>query len=320
MLIIKSFHAARWGIMMDAKSMYDNVLKEVKKRIAGKTDVIKLIFIAIVANGHVLLEGVPGVAKTTISKTVADAIDAKFDRIQGTPDLDIKDIIGYVYMDENKNIQVKKGPIFTNVLLIDELNRAPPKTTTALLEALEEYQVTMGDSTIQLEKPFIALATQNPLNIEGTTQLPKVLADRFLMRISVDYPSMEEEQEMLRIKEREEHITTEKVLSINEILEMQKAVNDVKISDQVISYITSIVNATRTDIHIVMGGSPRAEISFMRCAKAKALIEGRNEVLPEDIKFLARPVLSHRLVVRSTGGIGVNGVIDGIIATLPVPK
>lgn len=306
--------------MMDAKSMYDNVLKEVKKRIAGKTDVIKLIFIAIVANGHVLLEGVPGVAKTTISKTVADAIDAKFDRIQGTPDLDIKDIIGYVYMDENKNIQVKKGPIFTNVLLIDELNRAPPKTTTALLEALEEYQVTMGDSTIQLEKPFIALATQNPLNIEGTTQLPKVLADRFLMRISVDYPSMEEEQEMLRIKEREEHITTEKVLSINEILEMQKAVNDVKISDQVISYITSIVNATRTDIHIVMGGSPRAEISFMRCAKAKALIEGRNEVLPEDIKFLARPVLSHRLVVRSTGGIGVNGVIDGIIATLPVPK
>jgi len=320
MLIIKSFHAERWGIMMDAKSMYDNVLKEVKKRIAGKTDVIKLIFIAIVANGHVLLEGVPGVAKTTISKTVADAIDAKFDRIQGTPDLDIKDIIGYAYMDENKNIQVKKGPIFTNVLLIDELNRAPPKTTTALLEALEEYQVTMGDSTIQLEKPFIALATQNPLNIEGTTQLPKVLADRFLMRISVDYPSMEEEQEMLRIKEREEHITTEKVLSINEILEMQKAVNDVKISDQVISYITSIVNATRTDIHIVMGGSPRAEISFMRCAKAKALIEGRNEVLPEDIKFLARPVLSHRLVVRSTGGIGVNGVIDGIIATLPVPK
>ncbi|MGC8670044.1 MAG: AAA family ATPase [Candidatus Micrarchaeia archaeon] len=304
---------------MDAKQIYSDVLAEVKKRIAGKTDVIKLIFIAIVANGHVLLEGVPGVAKTTMSKVVADAIDAKFDRIQGTPDLEITDITGFAYLDENKNIQIKKGPIFTNILLIDELNRAPPKTTTALLEALEERQVTMGNSTLPLEKPFIALATQNPLNIEGTTQLPKVLADRFLMRIAVDYPSMEEEQEMLRIKESEQNITTKKVISISEILELQKLVNSVHISDKMLEYITAIVNATRTDIHIVMGGSPRAEISFMQCAKAKALIEGRNEVLAEDIKFLARPVLSHRLVVRSTGGIGVNGVIDGIMATLPVP-
>ncbi|MGC8651933.1 MAG: AAA family ATPase [Candidatus Micrarchaeia archaeon] len=304
---------------MDAKAIYENVLAEAKKHIAGKTDVIKLIFIAIVANGHVLLEGVPGVAKTTISKTIADAIDAKFGRIQGTPDLDIKDIIGYAYLDESKNIQVKKGPIFTNILLIDELNRAPPKTTTALLEALEERQVTMGDSTIPLDKPFIALATQNPLNIEGTSQLPKVLADRFLMRIAVDYPSMEEEQEMLRIKEREERIKTEKVISISDILSLQEAVNSVKISDSAIAYITEIVNATRNDIHVVMGGSPRAEISFMKCAKAKALIEGKGEVDFEDIKFLARPVLSHRLVVRSTGGIGVNGIIDGIIATMPTP-
>ncbi|MCL4373862.1 MAG: MoxR family ATPase [Candidatus Marsarchaeota archaeon] len=304
---------------MDAKAMYDKVLAEVKKHIAGKTDVIKLIFIAIVADGHVLLEGVPGVAKTTISKTVADAIDAKFDRIQGTPDLDIRDIIGYAYLDESKNIQVKKGPIFTNILLIDELNRAPPRTTTALLEALEERQVTMGNSTMPLDRPFIALATQNPLNIEGTTQLPKVLADRFLMRIAVDYPSMEEEQEMLRIKEREEKIKTEKVLSINDIISLQESVNSVKISDSMIAYITAIVNATRNDIHVVMGGSPRAEISFMKCAKAKALIEGRSEVIADDIKFLAKPVLSHRLVVRSTGGIGVNGVIDGIVATMPAP-
>ncbi|MGC8496023.1 MAG: AAA family ATPase [Candidatus Micrarchaeia archaeon] len=305
---------------MDPKAMYESVLAEVKKHIAGKTDVIKLIFIAIVANGHVLLEGVPGVAKTTMSKAVADAIDAKFGRIQGTPDLDIKDIIGYSYLDANKNISVKKGPIFTNILLIDELNRAPPRTTTALLEALEERMVTMGDSTIPLEKPFIALATQNPLNIEGTTQLPKVLADRFLMRIAVEYPSMEEEQEMLRIKEREEKITTQKVLSTSDILSLQSMVNNVSMPDQVVKYITAIVNATRNDLHIVMGGSPRAEISFMRAGKAKALIEGRNEVSIDDIKFLARPILSHRLVVRSTGGIGVNGVIDGIIATLPAPS
>ncbi|MGC8478763.1 MAG: AAA family ATPase [Candidatus Micrarchaeia archaeon] len=301
---------------MDPKEAYQNVLKEVKKRIAGKEEVIELMFIALVANGHVLLEGVPGVAKTTMAKTLAEAVQAKFNRIQGMPDLDIRDIIGYTYIDENKEIKLKQGPIFTNILLVDELNRAPPKTTTALLEALEERQVSIGDQTIPLPKPFIALATQNPLNIEGTTPIPKVLADRFLMRIAVDYPSMEEEQEMLRIKEKGESVKINNVLTTGDIVELQGMVDSVKMGDDIVKYITEIVNASRKDIHIVMGGSPRAEISFMRCGKAKALIEGRSEVNIEDIKALARPILSHRLVVRSTGGIGVNGVIDGIIASL----
>ncbi|MCL5089585.1 MAG: MoxR family ATPase [Candidatus Marsarchaeota archaeon] len=302
---------------MDAKEAFQNVFSEVKKHIAGNEDIIKLMFIAIVANGHALLEGVPGVAKTTMSKTLADAISADFDRIQGMPDLDIRDVIGFAYMDENNDIKLKKGPIFTNILLIDELNRAPPKTTTALLEALEERQVTISNQTLPLMKPFIALATQNPLNIEGTTSLPKVLTDRFLLRLAVTYPDEAQEAEILRIKEREEKLEVKKVLGINDILELQKGVKEVIIDDKVVSYITRFVRATRDDIHVVMGGSPRADISFMTAGKAKALIEGRKEVTIEDIKFLAKPILSHRIVVRSTGGIGVNGVIDGIAATLP---
>ena len=301
---------------MDAKSAYQAVLKEVKRRIAGKEDIIELMFIAVVANGHALLEGVPGVAKTTMTKTLAAAMDVQFNRIQGTPDVEVSDIIGYTYLDERRDVKLKNGPIFTNVLLIDELNRIPAKTTAALLEALEERQVTISDSTIPLKNPFITFATQNPLNIEGSSQLPKVLSDRFLMHIGVGYPSMAEEQEMLRIKEKEESMTIEKVIDADDIIEMQSEVKRVTIPDDVVEYITKVVDATRTDIHVVMGGSPRAEISFMLCGKAKALIEGRNEVTIEDIKRLARPVLSHRILVRSTGGIGVNGIIDGIIATL----
>ncbi len=302
--------------MMNPSEAYKAVLKDVKKHIAGKEEIIELMFIAMVANGHVLLEGVPGVAKTTMTKTLADAVQAEFGRIQGTPDLAIKDIIGYSYIDDSNNVQLKKGPIFTNLLLVDELNRAPPRTTTALLEALEERQVTMGNESLPLKRPFVAFATQNPLNIEGTNPLPKVLTDRFLMRIAVSYPSMEEEQQMLRIKEQESQTPTQKVINTDDILAYQGMVNSITMSDDIVEYITQVVNATRTDIHVVMGGSPRAEIAFMRAGKAKALIEGRKSVTIDDIKSLARPILSHRIVVKSTGGLGVNGIIDGIIATL----
>lgn len=304
---------------MDPKSAWEGVLGEVKKHISGKTDVIELMFIALVANGHILLEGMPGVAKTTMTKALCDAIDAQFSRIQGTPDLEPKDIMGYSYIDEESHkMMVRNGPIFTNILLIDELNRAPMKTTAGLLEVLEERQVTIpGVETQKLKEPFVAFATQNPISVDGTIQLPKVLTDRFLMKVLVSYPSMEEEQVMLRLKEKESKVVTKKIIGLNDILEMQRmAADDVEMPDNVVSYITRIVAATRTDLHVVLGGSPRAEISFMKAGKAKALIEGRKEVSIEDIKFLARPVLSHRIVVRSTGGIGVNGIIDGIIATL----
>ena len=301
---------------MDAKNAYQAVMKEVKKRIAGKDDVIEMMFIALLANGHAMLEGVPGVAKTTMTKALANAIQADFKRIQGASDLEPRDILGYTYLDEKGDVQLKNGPIFTNILLIDEINRAPPRTMNSLLEALEERNVSIANSTMPLKKPFIAFATQNPLNIEGTVSLPKVLSDRFLIHIAVGYPSVEEEQEMLRLKEKEEDLATKTVIGIKDILAMQEEVKTVIISDEVIQYITRIVDATRTNINVVMGASPRADISFMQCGKAKALIEGRKEVTIEDIKALAKPVLSHRIVVRASGGVGIRGTIDGIIATM----
>lgn len=304
------------GVPLDARDAYYQVLTEMKKRIAGKTETIELMFIAIIADGHALLEGVPGVAKTTMTKTLANTVQADFKRIQGTTDLEPKDIIGYVYEDLDKIVKFSKGPIFTNILLIDELNRAPPKTMSSLLESLEERQVTIGVNTMQLYKPFTVFATQNPLRIEGTEPLPKVMSDRFIMRIGVDYPTQTEEEAMLRLKEREIELPINKVLTTEMILQMQNDATKVTMPNEVNGYITRIVDATRHDIHVVMGASPRADISFMKCAKAKALIEGRKEVNMDDIRFLAKPVLGHRISVKTTGGIGVYGIIDGILATL----
>lgn len=301
---------------MDPKEAYQAVYREVKKRIAGKEEVIKLIFVGLIANGHVLLEGVPGVAKTTMTKALSETVDGSFGRIQGLPDLEVKDVIGYVYLDDSHNVVLKRGPIFNNILLIDEINRAPPKTTMALLEALEEREVTISDKVYDLEHPFMAVATQNPLNIEGTGVLPKVLSDRFLMKIEVTYPSTGEEDEMLRLKEAEAQVKVEKVLNKSDILEMQALVNKVKMPDDVEAYITRLVDSTRTEIHTVMGASPRAEIAFMKCAKAKALVEGRDTITIDDIKMLAKPILSHRIVARATGGVGINGIIDGLVQSM----
>ena len=299
---------------MDAKDAYLKVEDEMRKHIAGKKEVIELLFISLVANGHVLLEGVPGVAKTTMSKALADTIQADFKRIQCMPDLVPTDIIGDVYLDSNNDPKLRKGPIFTNILLMDELNRSPPRTMSAFLEALEERQVTIGGLDNQLPRPFMAIATQNPLRIEGTEQLPKVLADRFIMKIDVTYPSLEEEERMLRLKESETKAVTNKVINTADVLEMQQQAKSIVLPAECAQFITQIVDASRKEMHIVMGASPRADISFLQCAKAKALIEGRKEVTKDDIRFLAKPILSHRLVVRSTGGIGVNGIIDGIMA------
>ena len=301
---------------MNAKTVYESVLNEMKKHIAGQEEPMELMFISLIANGHALLEGVPGVAKTTMAKALADTVQADFKRIQGTPDLEPKDIVGYTYVDTDKTIKLKKGPVFTNLLLIDELNRTQPKTMSALLETLAERQVSLAGQDLALPNPFMALATQNPLNIEGTVPLPKVLADRFIIKIDVQYPSMEDEQEMLRIKEKEIKAETKKIVDIKAILQMQEDAKKITMSNDIVKYITKIVDATRRDIHVIMGASPRADIAFMQCAKAKALVEGRKEVSKEDIKFLAKPVLSHRIAVRATGGIGVKGIIDGIIATL----
>ncbi len=302
---------------MTPKEAFEAVQKEVARKVAGYDEIVKQMFIAIVADGHILLEGAPGLAKTTTSKAVADTFGAEFGRTQGTADLKINDIIGFAYLDDlTKEVKVKKGPIFTNIFLIDELNRMPPMTVTSMLQSLEEKEVTIGAVTFKLPKPFIAFATQNPLNIEGTIALPKVLTDRFLMRIGMNYAASDVEENMIRIKERGDDVKTEKVLDMGDVLELQEMAKKVTMSDDIVKLIVGIVQATRKDIHVVMGGSPRSEISFMKCAKAKALIEGRNQVSVDDIKYLARPVLSHRIAVRASGGLGVNGIIDGIVATI----
>lgn len=300
---------------MDAHIAYQKIMAEMKKHISGDEAVLELMFIAVVADGHALLEGVPGVAKTTITKALADTIQAEFKRIQGTPDIGPSDIVGYTYLDEKNETQVSKGPVFTNLLLFDELNRTQPRVMSALLETLEERQVTLGGQSMQLPRPFIAFATQNPLRVEGTEPLPKVLADRFIMRIPVDYPSREDEGMMLRLKEAEAKVVVNKVIDTADVIRIQQEAKSVTLPDDVKDYITGLVQATRKDMHIIMGASPRADIAFMNCGKAKAHIEGRKAVSKDDITFLARPVLSHRLAVRSTGGIGVNGIIDGIVAT-----
>jgi MoxR-like ATPase len=301
---------------MDGATVFQEIRDEVKKHIAGKDETIELMIIAIVANGHALLEGVPGVAKTTMTKALASAVSADFKRVQGTPDLVPSDITGYTYRDEIGNVQFRRGPIFTNMLLVDELNRTQPKTMSALLETLEERQVTVGGRDFQLPKPFITFATQNPLKIEGTEPLPKVLADRFIMKIDVDYPNMKEEQEMMRLKEKEETYSIKKVIDANDVMGMQQDAKAVTLPDDVAEYITQIVDATRKEIHVVMGASPRADLAFMNCSKARAYLSGRKEVARDDIKFLAKPILSHRISVRATGGIGAHGIIDGIIASL----
>lgn len=301
---------------LNASQIYENIRGEMRKRIAGKTETIELMIIALVANGHAILEGVPGVAKTTMTKSLAATIKADFNRIQGTPDLEPRDILGYTYLDEGNNVKFSKGPVFTNILLVDELNRVPPKTMSALLETLEERQATVGGNTMPLMNPFITFATQNPLKIEGTIPIPTVLADRFIVKIEVDYPNMEEEQLMLRMKEKEEQVEEKVVIGTDEVIALQEQAKKIEMPDDVNDYITSIVGATRTEMHVVMGASPRADIAFMQCGKAKALLEGRTKVEKKDIQFLAKPVLSHRITVRSTGGIGVRGIIEGLLATL----
>ncbi len=301
---------------LNASQIYGDIQTEMRKKIAGKVETIELMIIAMVADGHAILEGVPGVAKTTMTKSLAATIKADFGRIQGTPDLEPRDILGYTYMDDERNVKFSKGPIFTNILLVDELNRVPPKTMSAMLETLEERQTTVGGVTMPLMKPFITFATQNPLKIEGTIPIPTVLADRFLLKIDVDYPNMEEEQLMLRMKEKEEVVEEKTVIGTDEVIALQEQAKRIEMPDEVNDYITRIVNATRTEMHVIMGASPRADIAFMQCGKAKALLEGRTKVEKSDIKFLAKSILSHRITVRSTGGVGVRGIIDGILATV----
>ncbi len=287
---------------------------------------IKLIVACLIARGHALLEGVPGVAKTSMAKAVAKLLDLDFRRIQMTPDLLPLDIIGfYIYDQRTGEFRLKKGPIFTNILLADEINRASPRTQSALLEAMQERQVTIEGNTFRLEEPFMVIATQNPIEMEGTFPLPEAQLDRFLVKIETGYPTPKGFRDLLkRIDEIEMGIENLKpVVSRSEVVQAIEEAKKVRVDDSIVDYIASIVEATREHPAVKLGGSPRAGIAILRLARAWAYLEGRNYVIPDDVKAVAAPALIHRIILKpeyEIEGVTPAKVVEDILERVPVPK
>ena len=302
------------------------VLDEVGNVIVGKRGVVEKLLVALLARGHVLIEDYPGLAKTLMAKTLAQSLGLHFKRVQFTPDLLPADITGsYVYNQRTGDFELRKGPIFTNILLADEINRAPPKTQSALLEAMQERQVTLDGVTYRLEEPFLVIATQNPIEFEGVYPLPEAQLDRFAMRLRVGYPDESEEVEILRrrIRRGSDEVRVEVVATREEVVEMQRAVERVHVDESILGYIVAIVRATRQHPRVEVGVSPRGAEILMKLARARAAVVGRDYVIPDDVKELAVEALAHRLVLRAeqwVKGVEPESVIRDVLNTVPVPK
>jgi len=287
---------------------------------------VKLILAALIARGHVLIEGVPGVAKTTIAKSIARSLSLEFKRVQMTPDLLPMDIIGYKIFDQKTGeFKFVKGPIFTNILLADEINRASPRTQSALLEAMQERQVTVEGETFRLDEPFMVLATQNPVEMEGVFPLPEAQLDRFLIKVETGYPTTKGFTAMLkRIDEIEAWVESIKpVVSREDVLNEIKNVRDVRVDEVIYQYIATLVEETRRHSAVRLGASPRSGIAVLRMAKAVAYLEGRNYVIPDDVKQVLVPTLSHRLILNpefEIEGVSASRIIEEIMSKVPVPK
>ena len=316
------------------KSVFVKDLKEgIGRVIVGQDELIDKILISVISNGHILLEGVPGLAKTLTINTVANLINSEFKRIQFTPDMLPADLLGtLIYNQKTGDFMTKKGPIFSNIILADEINRAPSKVQSALLEAMQERQITIGEETFKLDLPFLVLATQNPIEQEGTYPLPEAQVDRFMLKVLVDYPSMEEEKEILSRVARTNIDTTQKsVVNSKTILEAQSLLNDIYIAPKILDYILNIVFATRNpekfklgqlkDL-ISFGASPRASINLVLAAKAKAFIDGRGYVIPEDVRYIGKDVLRHRMLLSyeaEAEEVTSEELIDQLFKESPVP-
>ena len=308
-----------------------NVITEAQKNIVGQEDVIKKIIISIISGGHVLLESVPGLAKTLMIKTMADIFSVNNARIQFTPDLLPADILGTkIFKNNSETFEIQKGPIFHNFILADEINRAPPKVQSALLESMQEKQVSIHGETFQLNKPFLVLATQNPIENEGTYKLPEAQVDRFALKIKIDYPTKDQEIKIIKRNTSNVEIKINPIVKSKEILEMQKFNEKIYADDVILKYVTNIVDATRNpskyelDLEniIEFGASPRASIWLIKTAKANAMINGRGYVIPEDIKQVVHEVLRHRLILTfeaEADEINSDTVIDRILEKVTSP-
>ncbi len=304
----------------------NGIKTEVAKAIVGKDDVIDKVILATLANGHILFEDFPGLAKTLLANTFSRALGCGFRRVQFTPDLLPADITGsYILNRQTNEFELRKGPVFTNILLADEINRAPPKTQSALLEAMQERQTTLEGDTHKLPAPFIVIATQNPIEYEGTYPLPEAQIDRFIMRLDIGYPTLKGEAEILRRRRtrKKEEVDILAVSSPQEIISMQAAIEEVHVESDIEEYIAQIVQNTRKHGQVEVGASPRGSLALMQLAMARAAMNGRDYVLPDDIKGMCVPALAHRIILKPDPwikGIKTEVIVDKVVSDIPVPK
>jgi MoxR-like ATPase len=302
------------------------VLAALEKVVVGKRSALHLLLAAILADGHVLIEDVPGLAKTAIARATAQTLGLPFKRVQFTPDLLPADLTGsFIFNQRSLSFEFRRGPIFTQLLLADEVNRAAPKTQSALLEAMQEHQVTVEGETFPLSRPFLVIATQNPIELDGTFPLPEAQLDRFLIRLDLGYPEEADEQEILRRRResRTDAVDLDKLLDPQALRDMQAALEDVFVEPSIERYIVAVVRATRGDPRISLGGSPRASLALMKLSRALAALNGRSFVTPDDIKAAAVPVLAHRLILRPEhwgSRISTSGVVRELLDRVATPS
>ncbi len=311
--------------LAELRTQGERILDEVERAIVGKREALELILLGLLADGHVLLEDFPGLAKTLIARSFAQSTSIGFNRIQFTPDLMPSDVTGSSIFDQRRaDFEFRPGPIFTNLLLADEINRAPPKTQAALLEAMQEGQVTIEGETHPLEPPFIVLATQNPIEYEGTYPLPEAQLDRFLLRLGIGYPSRDHELQMLerRIERQEDEIMLDPVVDAPTLIAMQRALEHVHVSEAIGYYIVDLVASTRASRRLLVGASPRGSLALLKLSRAKAALSGRDFVTPEDVKAVAVPALAHRLTLRPelwVQRIRGEDIVREALETVPTP-
>ena len=303
----------------NVSSLSRQVIAEVERAVVGKRALLEMMMSSVLAGGHILLEDFPGLGKTLVARSFAKVLGLDFKRIQFTPDLLPGDITGGYIFNRTKNVfELRKGPIFANIILADEINRASPKTQSALLEAMQERQVTIEGETLPLSEPFLVLATQNPIEYEGTFPLPEAQLDRFMLKMAVGYPSIEEEKLILkrRRERKQDEIVLRNITTAQQVLEMREAVESVHVNADLENYIALLVHATRVDRRVAVGSSPRGSLAFLKIARANAAIEGRDFITPDDIKRYAIPVLGHRVILQPEYWMSRQVVDDVIRDTL----